>query len=78
MRLVPDDVPFDSSANVTDEQALTYYREHQEDFRRPAVAYTSYVSISRLTDASDSAAALERVTAIKRTLRAGRPVATWE
>jgi peptidyl-prolyl cis-trans isomerase D len=71
MRLLPDDVPLDSQAVVTDEDAMEYYREHQEDFRRPAVAFTSYVSVSRRTDASDSAAALDRATAVKRELDDG-------
>lgn len=66
----------DSEVTVTDEEIRQYYADHREDFSRPAVAYTSYVSVSRLTNAADTAAARERVERLKGELDAGADFAT--
>lgn len=71
VRLSPSEVAADSQLTVTDDDVQRYYREHREEFRRPAVAYTSYVSIPRAPNAADSAAALARAREIKAELDDG-------
>ena len=52
-------------ATVTDEEVRAYYDQNRDDFDRPPVAYTSYVTIPRLTNTADTAAAEARVRALK-------------
>lgn len=69
--IFPAAVLRDPDISITDEEVSGYYEEHREDFRRPAVAYLSYVSVSRMPDAADSALALERARRVERELRGG-------
>ncbi|MCH7717364.1 MAG: peptidyl-prolyl cis-trans isomerase [Gemmatimonadetes bacterium] len=65
LELIPNAMVADSEITLTDEDVQAYYREHREDFSRPAAAYTSFISTSRLTNGADSAAALERAQALR-------------
>lgn len=69
LALRPEDVP-DSGIAVTDDELGRYLRAHEEEYRRPAVAYLRYVALDRRPDRADSAAALavarEIVTAVSR------------
>ena len=58
----------DSAITLDDEEVERYYRRNRDDFERPTTVYLSYVRVSRLTKASDSAAALERAAAIRQEL----------
>jgi len=50
---------------VSDEAARRYLRNHQDEFRRPRRAFTSFVEVSREPNASDSAMALERARSLR-------------
>ena len=56
----PEQVP-DQDAPVSEAELQQYYEAHRADFKRPAVAYLSFVAQPRLPYAADTAAALARV-----------------
>ena len=60
----PEQIP-DSEAEPSDDEVAQYYREHEEDFKRPAAAWLSFVALPRRPDVSDSAAALARATRLR-------------
>jgi len=79
--ILPRNAVPDSSVAVTEQEAQAYFDSHRDDFKRPATAFMSYVSLPRFPDASDSAAALERVQALRQEILDGAPfseVATRE
>jgi peptidyl-prolyl cis-trans isomerase D len=65
-------VPADQ-VNVTDDAVRQYYRSHSDEFIRPAQVTVRYVSMSRAPMTADSAAARERVTALRDAAVAGEP-----
>jgi peptidyl-prolyl cis-trans isomerase D len=69
--IIPRNAVPDSAVTVTDAEVEQYYRDHQDDFKRPETAYLSYVTTSRETDASDSAAALARITQVRAEILGG-------
>ncbi|NNG15154.1 MAG: hypothetical protein HKM89_01650, partial [Gemmatimonadales bacterium] len=71
--IIPRRVIPDSAVEVTDDEITAYYRSHSEDLTRPETAYLSLVLISRMPDASDTAAALDRVTQLRQEIRDGAP-----
>lgn len=71
--IVPSRVVPDSAVAVTPAEVSAYYKAHSEEFKRPATAFLSYVTLPRVTDASDSAAALERARALRAEIVAGAP-----
>jgi peptidyl-prolyl cis-trans isomerase D len=71
--IVPSRVVPDSAVGATPAEVSEYYRTHTDEFKRPATAFLSYVTLPRLTDASDSAAALERARAIRAEIAGGAP-----
>lgn len=73
--LVPNMVIPDSAVSVSSDEVDAYYREHRDEFDRPATAFLSFVAVSRALDASDSAAALERAREIRAEIVAGAPFA---
>jgi peptidyl-prolyl cis-trans isomerase D len=60
----PEGVP-DEAVTVSDQDAERYYAAHRDDFKRPAVAFLSFMAQPRQPDASDTAAARERVRRIR-------------
>ncbi|HUL50875.1 MAG TPA: peptidyl-prolyl cis-trans isomerase [Gemmatimonadales bacterium] len=52
----------DQDAPVSDAEIQQYYDAHKADFKRPAIAYTSFIAQPRLPDQGDSSAALARIT----------------
>ncbi|MEO8029371.1 MAG: peptidyl-prolyl cis-trans isomerase [Gemmatimonadota bacterium] len=68
--IVADVVP-DSLAPVSQPEIEAYYKAHPDDFKRPRTAYLSYIFSPRLTDASDSAAALERAKSLRTEITGG-------
>ncbi len=65
----------DAAAPVTAEAIESYYRAHPDEFKRPRAAYLSYLSLPRLPDASDSAAALARARTLREEIAGGAPFA---
>ena len=67
----PNTAISDDEAALSEAELESYYREHADEYRRPAAAYVSYVSVSRRTNAADSAAALALASDIRRRLLEG-------
>lgn len=65
----------DSAVTVTDADVEAYYQANRSEFERPRTAHVSYVAVARQLDASDSAAALARATALRDEIRGGAPFA---
>lgn len=61
----------DSAVEVTPADVEAYYTANTAEFERPRTAFLSFVGVSRVLDASDSAAALARANAILDELRGG-------
>lgn len=55
--IIPRNIIPDSTVKLTDAEVTTYYRSHQDDFKRQQTAYLSFVALPRFPDASDTAAA---------------------
>jgi peptidyl-prolyl cis-trans isomerase D len=71
----PRKVVADSAVDITEAAARKYYQDHPDDFKRPATAYLSYITSPRAPDASDSAAALARITQLRQEITSGTPFA---
>jgi peptidyl-prolyl cis-trans isomerase D len=71
LELRPGVVTTDSAVQVSDSEVSAYYAAHQDDFKQSAAAYLSYLALSRVPNAADSAAALERARAVRREIMAG-------
>lgn len=54
-----------NTAEITDAQARTYYEQHKQDFKRPARAAVSVVSIPLLVSAADSAATRDSIVKLR-------------
>jgi|KBSSwiStaDraftv2_1062776.scaffolds.fasta_scaffold41593_4 peptidyl-prolyl cis-trans isomerase D len=65
----------DAAIEVSGPDVENFYRDHRDEFKRPRAAFLSYVSLPRLPDASDSAAALARVHALRAEIAGGAPFA---
>ncbi len=65
----------DSGITVSNEEIDTYYKAHPKEFERPRTAYLSYVFFSRLPNASDTAAALQRAETLRKEIVGGAPFA---
>lgn len=65
----------DSTVSVTDPEIDAYYAAHQDEFTRPATAYLSFVALTRIPDASDTAAAYRHALAVRQEIIGGTPFA---
>ena len=75
--LWPDALP-DTGVSVTDAELRRYLSEHEDQYRRPAMAYLSYVALDRRPNAADTAAARARVGRCGRKRCAtARPSSGW-
>jgi peptidyl-prolyl cis-trans isomerase D len=63
----------DSAVHLTDAEIRQYYDTHQDEFKRPATAYLSYVELLRSPDQSDTAAAREHVLRLRKEIIDGTP-----
>ena len=66
----PQQVP-DSAVSVSDAEIEAFYTAHKKDFTRPAVAWLSFVALSRYPTAQDSAAARARIERIRAEIARG-------
>ena len=71
----PETAVSDAEAAVTPADVDAYYQSHREDFKRPRAAFVSYIAQPRFADASDSAAALARIRALREEIAGGAPFA---
>jgi peptidyl-prolyl cis-trans isomerase D len=69
--LLPQLAVPDSIVDVTDQEVEAYYRLHPDEFKEPAKTYLSYVTVSRVPNAADSAAALQRTREVLQEIRDG-------
>jgi peptidyl-prolyl cis-trans isomerase D len=60
----PEQIP-DDQVSVSDDELRAYFRNHQDAFRRPAVAYLTYTALDRRPHAADTAAALVRAAEVR-------------
>src|SRR5213076_1423277 len=67
----PEEIP-DSLAPVSDAELERYYGMHRDDFKRPAEAWLSYVELSRIPSAADSAAARGHARALRDEIAGGK------
>jgi peptidyl-prolyl cis-trans isomerase D len=65
------DIP-DSLAPLSEPEVQRYYDAHQQDFKRPAVAWLSFAAQPRVPDAADSAVALARVRRLRAEIASGK------
>jgi peptidyl-prolyl cis-trans isomerase D len=73
--IVPRTVVPDSTVKVTDREIEDYYKSHQDEFKRPRIAFMSYVALPRLTTAADTAAARARADSARQEIVGGAPFA---
>lgn len=67
----PEEIP-DSLAPVSDAELERYYGAHRDDFKRSAAAWLSYVELSRIPSAADSAAARAHARALRDEIAGGK------
>src|SRR6266571_2754393 len=67
----PEETP-DSLAPVSDAELERYYGVHRDDLKRPAAAWLSYVELSRIPSAADSAAARTHARALRDEIAGGK------
>lgn len=63
--LDPDRMIADAAVSVPARDIERYYKEHRDDFKRPATAKVRYVMINRAPTAQDTAAALARAQRVR-------------
>ena len=63
--LDPDRMIADGAVQVPARDVERYYKEHRDDFKRPATAKIRYVMINRAPTVQDTAAALERARRVR-------------
>jgi peptidyl-prolyl cis-trans isomerase D len=73
--IVPRNVIPDSAVKLSESEIAAYYRAHQDEFKRPATAYMSFVAVPRMTNASDTALARARADSARQEILAGAPFA---
>jgi peptidyl-prolyl cis-trans isomerase D len=73
--IIPRNAVPDSAVELSEQDITAYYRSHQDEFKRPATAYMSFVALPRLTNASDTALARARADSARQEILAGAPFA---
>ncbi|HSM34872.1 MAG TPA: SurA N-terminal domain-containing protein [Longimicrobiales bacterium] len=67
----PAEVIADGRVEVSDDEVARYYRDHREDYRDAASAQIKIAAIDKTPTAVDTAAALERVAALRQEILEG-------
>ena len=73
--IVPSAAVPDSAVSVTPAEVEAWYQAHRSELDHPKTIFTSFIALSRLPDASDTAAALARTEAVRKELVGGAPFA---
>jgi peptidyl-prolyl cis-trans isomerase D len=73
--IIPENAVPDSTIHLSDGEIAKYYQTHRDDFKRGRTAFLSYVALPRVTNASDTAAALARADSARREIQGGAPFA---
>ena len=73
--VVPRNAVPDSSIQVSQAEAMAYYKAHSKDFERPKTAYLSYVALPRAATAADTVAVRARADSARQEILAGAPFA---
>ena len=71
MVIRPEDAVSDASVRITPQDLEAYYRTHQDELRRPALAYTAFVALPKLAEPIDSAVAMARANALRDSILRG-------
>ena len=72
----PDVAVADASVRIAPQDLETWYAAHKDSLKRPAMAYVSYVAISRVPLAVDTAAAMRLARALRDSIVRGADFAT--
>ncbi len=72
----PDLAVADASVRIAPQELETWYAAHKDSLKRPALAWVSYVQLSKVPRAADSAAALALARALRDSIVRGTPFAT--
>jgi parvulin-like peptidyl-prolyl isomerase len=67
----PTSAVADSDVEVTESEARSYYREHRDDFERPATATVRLVSVSTVPTATDTASARGLADSVRNEILSG-------
>lgn len=73
--IVPAVVVSDSAVSATPAEVKAWYDAHKGELDRPKTIFTSFIAISRVPDASDTAAALARAVEVRKEIVGGAPFA---
>src|SRR6266516_3381076 len=71
LAVTPDRIP-DSLVSISDAELERYYAAHKDAYKRPSVAWLSFVAVSRAPDAADSAAALAKAKKLRAQIAGGK------
>jgi peptidyl-prolyl cis-trans isomerase D len=69
--IVPRNAVPDTAVKVSDAEIARYYQAHRDEFKRPRTAYLSYVTLPRVTIASDTATTRARADSARREIQGG-------
>jgi len=72
LSILPQLLP-DTAVSVTDADLTAYFKAHPDQFKRPAVAFTSFIAEPRAPDAADTAAALARAQRLRAAVLGATP-----
>ena len=73
--IIPRNAVPDSSVKLSEAEITTYYRAHQDEFKREPTAFLSFVALPRFTDATDTAFARGRADSARAEILGGTPFA---
>lgn len=73
--IVPAAAVPDSAVQVTPAEIQAWYGAHKTELDRPKTVFTSFIGVSRIPDASDTAAALARADGVRKEILGGAPFA---
>ncbi len=71
--IIPGNSVPDSAVKLSDAEVTTYYKNHQDEFKRPATAFLSFVALPRLITAADTAASRARADSVRAEIAGGAP-----